>query len=60
MNGASVNEKKLQVGPKGLGFKIRQREGPPPPPPPPTEQKLTYFSNHEEKFSLNKIWYEVR
>ena len=34
-----------------LGSKIRQREGAGgrwQPPPPPTEQKLTYFSNHED------------
>ena len=36
-----------------LGSEIRQREGaggwqPLSPPPPPIEQKLTYFSNHED------------
>ena len=40
-----------------LGPKIRQREGAGgwQPPPPPIEQKLTYFSNHEDDIQSEQI-----
>ena len=60
--GSSLDLSIFQIGPIILALKLGKGRvlGGWQPPPPSIEQKLTYFSNHEDNIQSQQCWYEVR